>query len=360
MDKILTDAIWKIRKNILPNATKPVTLIYTGGNTYQLYFATSGCHFACSMCNYGFDYPINVSSALIELDNICKNFPANAKILVLESSGSFLDEREIPKALRDTVLEKVSMLPFVKLVDIETHYTTVNENVLKEISQIFAESSKIVGFEFGVESANPDVLKLYNKHMNLNDLLTTIQLAESYGIEAELNFLTGAPMLSIKEQIDDAVNSMNWTFKNCPESTTCVMFPLNIKHNTLIEILYNACMYERISHWEFIEVLARIPYEYLERISIAWWGNRSNIYDGISEIIYPTSCESCYDALQTFYSSFYSFPDKEYRAKLLGEIQSLNCECHKKFKNLLESQKQPTVSISERFEFLKHWVQNNI
>lgn len=357
MDKILTQAIWRIRKRIKPTAQTPVTLIYTSGNTYQLYFSTIGCKFACIMCNYGFCDVFSREEIEEKLDKIIENFPQNARVIVLEASGSFLDEREISKDLRRSIFEKIATVKQLKSVIIETHYSTVTTEIMQEIKELFFGTNIQIEFEFGVESTNEDVLRIYNKNMNLQELNRVIWEADSYGISCELNFLTGAPLLTAREQIQDTLSSISWVMENCPPSTMCVLFPINIKKDTLIWKLWKNGKYNLIYHWEFITMLAKIPEEYLDRIFIAWWGNRSNYYDGKEAIKHPYSCDDCHDYVQKFYEDFY-VADKEGKIQLLKEIMIIKCKCRNEFLELLKSEKS-SCTIAERFNRFKEWVKSN-
>lgn len=353
MDKIITERIWKLRQRSKLKQFHPsVNLIWTGGNTYQLYFATIGCNRACSMCDYGFCDFFDEKEAEKELEEL--QFPENTKYVVLEASGSFLDEREVSKNLRRKIYKKISSCKCISNVIIETHYTTITDEVLEEIDSML--NNKQVEFEFGVESVNPDVLLLYNKDINFDALLTVIYKAYEHGIYCELNFITGAPMLSEKEQIQDTLNSVKWTVKNCPKETTCVLFPINVKTFTLLGDLYRIGKYIPINHWEFVEVLDRIEVEYLDRISISWWGNRENVFDGKQRIVYPYSCDECHDELQAFYEKFYVERSGYKRKELLKKIKEIHCKCREEFlKNMENDEDLPT--IKKRFETMKQWIE---
>ena len=180
--------------------------------------------------------------------------------------------------------------------------------------------------------------------------------ADAYGIACELNLLTGAPLLTPKEQIQDILSSISWVIENCPLSTSCVLFPINIKKDTLIWELWKNGKYSLIYHWEFITMLAKIPKEYLDRVFIAWWGNRSNYYDGEEAIIHPYSCDSCYTIVQKFYEDFY-VADKERKIQLLEEIMTVQCDCRNRFSQQLENEEN-SFSLVERFEYLKAWLKD--
>lgn len=360
MNSIVTQAVRRIREDMPSNPNiNQVKLIYTGGKTYQLFFSTKGCRYACTVCNYnaGKNYVLNEEVMFEELRDIIGDFPENARVLVLEAAGSFLDESEIPKKIRNEILNMVAQIRTLDVVVIETHYTTVSQEVLEDIKKIFGNSSISVELEFGVESVNPDVLEVYNKNINIKKLLETIWKAKEYGIACELNFMLGAPVLTPEEQIQDVLNSVEWVMKNCPDDTTCVLFPINIKRYSLPYDLWKNRLYEPVSHWEFIEMLSRISEEDLDRILIAWWGNRFNIYDGPNAIIYPSSCDECHDELQRFYGAFYT-ADKEVKKRLLEKMRNWTCGCKEEFFMKLKNERGDGRSIKERWNDIIEWLKN--
>lgn len=241
------------------------TLIAPGHRSYQLFFPSCGCRHACTMCSYGVDHPIDENKVLNQLETI--PFPENIKELVLEASGSFLDDKEVPEELQKKILQ------FAKnkvdgVINIETHYSTVTDEKIEFITEIL-EGHDIV-FEFGFESANPEVQAIYNKPINLEEFSSTSWKAHEAGISTEVNILFGAPLLTPMEQISDCLNSIDWTFKNLPSDVNCVLFPINIKRDTLVRHMYEQNRYNPVSQWEFIHMLDLIPLEYLDRIALAW------------------------------------------------------------------------------------------
>lgn len=111
-----------------------------------------------------------------------------------------------------------------------------------------------------------------------------------------------------------------------PEGTYAVLFPINIKKNTMLHHWQDIGVYDQISSWELVELLHNIPEEYLDKFTIAWWGNRENTFTkGI--IQYPKTCDKCRDRLMRFYSDFYCNWDPIYRKRILDEIWKTRCEC---------------------------------
>jgi hypothetical protein len=77
-----------------------------------------------------------------------------------------------------------------------------------------------------------------------------------------------------------------------------------------------------------VELLHKIPEEYLDRFTIAWWGTRENAFTkGI--IQHPTTCAKCRERLMKFYVDFYCDWNPLHRKSMIEEIWSSRCECDK-------------------------------
>lgn len=138
----------------------------------------------------------------------------------------------------------------------------------------------------------------------------------------------GAPFLTREEQIQDCIETLEFIYKNMPIGTHAVLFPINIKENTMLKHWQDIGVYDQISSWEFIELLHKIPEEYLDRFTIAWWGNRENAFTkGI--IQYPTTCEKCRERLMKFYVDFYCDWNPLHRKSMIEEIWVSRCDCDK-------------------------------
>lgn len=338
MNNILTKSVWKMRKKDDYKAGQEVnaSLIASGGTSYQLYVPSRGCHNACTFCNYGFGHPVRWKDILEKVKHICRYLPANIETLILESSGSFLDDRELPAELQYQIMEIVARTKVYR-VQIETHYKTVTDEKLEKISQILKEHE--VSFEFGLETTSETTLNVYNKDIDVKKLFQLVRDCDSLGIETSLNVMVGAPLLTIQEQVQDALNTVQDILKYCPESTAIVLFPLNVKDYTLVKHMYNQGRYSVISHWEFIEVLEKIPRDALDRVYISWWGNRCNEFHGKDAIIHPKSCDNCHDRLMKFYTSFVNADSLQEKQKLVEEISKVTCKCRDDYENEKASQK---------------------
>ena len=285
-----------------------------------------GCENACTFCNYGFDYNLTLEMVKPELEKIrLEEF--DIVELELEANGSFLSEREIPYDLFLEILHYVSHRN-IPIIVMETHYNTITEKKIQDIRRILGEEQKIQ-FELGFESADEDVRAIYNKDINIEKYLEVTKLCERYVIGLQINVLLGAPFLTRKEQIQDCLNSLKFIYEKMPKGTYAVLFPINIKKKTMLKHWQDIGVYDQISSWEFVELLHNIPEEYLDRFTIAWYGNRENAFTkGIMQ--YPKTCEKCGERLMKFYIDFNANMNPFYRKKILDKIWATRCECDKK------------------------------
>jgi len=327
MNEYLTREIWKMRKNIkTDNGTPVVSLEKVEKKTYQLLFMSCGCENACTFCNYGFDYNLTLEMVKPELEKI-RLEDVDIYELELEANGSFLSEREIPYDLFIEALRFVSHRN-IPVITMETHYNTITEKKIQDIRAILGQEQE-VHFELGFESASEDVRRIYNKDIDIKKYLEVTKLCEKYGIGLQINVLLGAPFLTREEQIQDCIETLKFIYQNMPIGTHAVLFPINIKENTMLKYWQDIGVYEQISSWEFVELLHKIPEEYLDRFTIAWWGNRENAFTkGI--IQHPTTCAKCRERLLKFYVQFYCDWNPLRRKAMIEEIWTSRCECDKR------------------------------
>lgn len=326
MNDFLTRQIWNMRKNIKTTLGTPVVALTKVENrNYQLLFMSCGCDKACTYCNYGFDYNLTLDMVMPELQKIrLEDF--DIRELELEANGSFLSEREIPYDLFLEVLHFVAHKA-IPVITMETHYTTITEEKLQTIRSILGEE-QVISFELGFESASERVRKIYNKDIDINKYLEVTRLCEKYRIALQINVLLGAPFLMREEQIQDCINSLKFVYEEMPKDTIVVLFPINIKNNTMLKLWQERGLYDQISSWEFVELLYKIPKEYLDRFTIAWWGNRENTFTkGIMQ--FPKTCDNCKERLMKFYKDFYCNWDPIYRKQIIEEMWASRCECDK-------------------------------
>lgn len=326
MNNYLTREIWKMRKPLIggKEGTPLVSLFHVNKNNYQLLFLSRGCDKACTFCNYGYDFDLSLESVKPELKHIV--IPDDIFELELEANGSFLSEREIPYDLFLEVLRFVANKQ-IPLITMESHYTTITEQKLQDIRRILGDDQSI-SFELGFESSDSNVRAVYNKDIDNDEFVQVASLCYQYGIELQVNVLLGAPFMTREEQIQDCLSTLDFIFENLPQNTLAVVFPINIKSHTMLKRWQDEGLYEQISAWELVELLHRVPVEYLDKLTIAWWGNRENAFKA-GTIQHPATCVDCKEKLMKFFSDFYCNHDPAFRKAITTEIWNVRCSCDK-------------------------------
>lgn len=321
----------------------------------QVTYKSRGCRNSalgsCLMCDYGTGRNLSLEETEHILPEVLMA-ESNAIIeeLILNTYGSFLDEYEIPKENRRIILKQVAETE-IPYITFETHYRTVTKECIEEIHKIIGDRD--IAYEMGLESIDSHVLRdCLNKDINLEELKECIQLIHSYHHAVIFNILYGSPFLSEKQQMDDVLKSIQWAYEQGAE--VIVLFPTNIKPFTALEYLYRGGFYRPVSHWGFIKLLEAIPEKILNRVSIAWYGNRVIKYTNYNFLpIIPASCKECNGEIMEFYKKFIEIRDARFRKELLKKImnESFPCRCREEALLALEN---PEISEQFRLDALEY------
>lgn len=293
------------------------------GKVLQICFYSIGCRFSkngnCIMCDYGKPRKENLTPNEIKeiIQEIFSNLKEQPKVLLLNSLGSILDELEIPKASIITLLDEIAKID-INVIIFETHYTSINKDILELIKKKLPNKQLII--ELGFESSNQEYRKKYlNKIIDNDKFIEKVNLIKSFEFDVETNIIFGMPFLSSEDQIKDTIQSILWCFQNNIDKVN--LFPMNIKPYTLLYKLYETGKYSPVRHKDLIKVLKRIPKEYINKIYLCWYGNRQLYYDSKLTIL-PICNQKDYDKLMKFYKDFNLHEDEEYRENLLNHMFS--------------------------------------
>lgn len=333
-----------IEQNLLVRDTTPHTLriceVWGHGDFLHICFSSVGCRFRkagyCTMCDYGGNRNITADEAVSGFKKALEDAPGTVREVLLGTCGSILDKQEMDPQVLAALLEAVSESAIPSVI-LETHYTTVTQAALKHIKEALPGRELVI--ELGFESANPDILEhSLCKFMDLDALSNIIRQINDCGISPVLNVFLGAPFLTPEEQIQDAEKSIAWAVAH--GASRVVVFPANIKPNTLLWKLHQEGTYDRISHWMLIELLSRLDDALLEKVELSWYGDRQNAGRDM-HILPPTSCPRCQSILMSFYRAFMENFDPKRRRLLLEQLDAkVSCNCRSKFLASLGGEKR--------------------
>ena len=358
MNPSLFTKINKFLRSYRPAFSSDNNCTYYHENNYlEISFDNGQCtndlYGLCTMCDYGISsIKTNVLDFINDMKKIYYSFPEEITSLMLCTNGSFLDDRQLPEEFQRKILAEANKLP-CKTILLETHYNTVTKKKLHLIYNILV--SKKVKIEMGLETTNPLYQNyILNKPINLSKFEDTILQILKYDFTPSVNILVGLPLLNIKEQINDAVQSIEWCIRR---KTEIVLFPLNIKPYTLVFHLYQKKIIQPISQWLLIYVLTLIDERYLDRIDLAYWGNRKDSSDD-EKIIFPQCCTICENEIINFYNNYSRKKTWIERKNLLNEIiMSTKCQCFNNIKKQAENT-QNDNNIYDRLSFVYKYLES--
>ena len=338
LDLILKNKSVRKERPIIPK--DKLYSVYENNGVFQICFRSRGCsnylNGSCIMCDYGVGTNLTKEEIALAFDMAIKESNNKIKILLLNTYGSILDNKEISEECFEVLLDKIQQTN-INTIIFETHYNTISKEKITLIKNKL--EGKKINFELGFETSNENIRENnLLKKIDNSKFIETIKLIHSFKIGVIVNLLVGTPFLSTSEQLEDVLSSISWCVKN--EVDEIDLFPINIKPYTLLKELYEDGKYEVISHWLLIEVLNKIPLKDLSKIYFAWYGNREMKYVNGEYSVFPQSCSICYDDIMKFYSEFLFNDDAQYRKNLINcLINNTKCECYEKVLKKISNKK---------------------
>lgn len=332
MNKVLSEANKILHKSI--KTTNTPFYIRKRGNLLHVCVGSTGCRFSstgsCTMCNYGTGRTVCENDIQDMIESI-KMYSSEIDSILVGSNGSVFDTLEIPNDIFDTILENLCDID-IDVIIFETHYTTVNDQILKKISSKLA--GKDIVIEMGLESSDEFVRnQCLNKSINLDIFIDKINLIHNYKMSVSANVFFGAPFLSSEEQISDTLQTIKWSIDN--GINNIVVFPANIRDNTLLSYLYKNGRYTPLSGWALVELLNRVPEKFQDRIYLSWFGD----WDDEKILVKPKSCDVCRSTLDEFFNIYLSIKRSDRRKELVNKfIRTVTpCDCYAEFMKSLQT-----------------------
>ena len=332
--------------------------VFTDGNFLEICFLSKRCsrdlHGSCLMCDYGeieCSYPI--STYLEDMDRALDSLDDAVDTLLLSTNGSLLDTRQIPPELLNAILGRVALTE-TPVVEIETHYLDISIENLTIIKRVL--SHKRVVMEIGLETTNQWYQdNVIMKGINLTAFKQKIELIRSFGYYIDTNIMVGLPFMSPREQFDDALRTIRWSFSH---GCRPVLFPMNIKPFTLLMLAYRAGFYKPISGWLVPLILKELSEEELSQVAVTWYGNREDIYDLADErAVFPKTCSLCDTPIRTFYEDFARTADgKKRRTNLHKLMTETECSCLKQVTS--EIIQSPSAMDTDEYTAFLFWLKN--
>ena len=212
---------------------------------------TNGCCWAktggCTMCGYKQASLRTVTEEDLnrQIDEALSKY-SGEKFVKIYTSGSFLDEKEVPAAVRQRILKEFSGCERILF---ESRPEFVNEEVL-------AALPKTVTIALGLESSDADVLTTsINKGFTPEDSRRAGEMIRKAGLKVRTYLLLKPPFLTESAAMDDTERSARFADGFSDEIS---INPLNVQRGTYAERLWRAGELRPPWIWSLTEVLRRL------------------------------------------------------------------------------------------------------
>ena len=233
------------------------------GTALAVVLSTIGCAHArsdsggCTMCSYLLDgvqekptadqIVTQFKVAMSELEG--KKPPLSVKIY---TSGSFLDNDEIPQPARVEILGIIAKDDRIREVVLESRPEYVTDTILSDVRRILGDRTIEIGM--GLESASDTVRTVcINKNFDLHMFKEVLKTARSYNIGMRAYVLLKPPLLTERDALLDALTTIHEA--KALGVTTVSLNPVNVQKNTLVEKLWTRGNYRPPWLWSVLEVL---------------------------------------------------------------------------------------------------------
>ena len=334
-NRILKTVMKELHDKKKPLPDDPKTVVRTefsgGRHMCEVWFMTKGCVHdkdgGCTMCNYGKSLLVEDDVILSELKSCFATLPYERYDLLINPSGSFLDDKEVAPELRQGIYALMKNLHFETLT-VECRADVVNPAVLEGFKNVFPTNELYV--EIGVESLDPWLLRnSINKGLMVENIVNALRMLQAYSIKSIANIGMGLPFINERYNISTAwrsvVQALDMGFDQV------IVFPYHIKPGTLLEVLRKQSFYACCSLWSLVELLNMLTDAERERVNISWY---RNYYTDKSKIIEsPTTCPLCNNSMLSLLDGYKMTPGRD----SLKQILSIDCACRDIWKQKIKS-----------------------
>jgi len=197
---------------------KERTINGTVEDVATIFLTNKECPFTCLMCDLWkntTDFTVASGSIPKQIEFALSQLPT-VKHLKLYNSGNFFDKKAIPPSDYPAI---INILHGFETVLIENHPKFISNDVL-DFRDKLAGNLQVA---MGLETAHPEVLKMLNKSMTLDDFSKATVFLNSNGIPIRAFILLRPPFLDEQEGILWAKRSIDFAFDTGVEC--CVLIP---------------------------------------------------------------------------------------------------------------------------------------
>ncbi len=212
---------------------------------------TNGCCWVksggCTMCGYREASlgGVTEEDLLKQLEQALSRYK-DEPFVKIYTSGSFLDDNEVPPSVRARIFEAFSGCERILF---ESRPEFITEESLRDVP-------KTVTVALGLESSNPEVLeRSVHKGFTPSDIERVGRLLKSQGYGVRTYLLLKPPFMTESAAIEDAVRSARFA---APFSDEISVNPLNVQRGTYVERLWKKGDFRSPWIWSLIEVFRQL------------------------------------------------------------------------------------------------------
>ncbi|MDP6640753.1 MAG: archaeosine biosynthesis radical SAM protein RaSEA, partial [Candidatus Poseidoniaceae archaeon] len=257
---------WALKKKHSWDARRPATVYYTpemlsdGTPTTAttVILRTKGCHWwwssGCTFCGYFNDTRDDVTSEDLHAQwDFAKakfdDFSEHGMVKVY-TSGSLLEDREIPLDFQETVLRDCHELG--KELVIESRTEQCSEEKLAWATSINPKFTVAIG----LEALDDEVLRFHiNKGFTVKSWYRAVDNLQNAGLRVKTYLMFKPPFMS---EGDSLVHTVRWIEGVCQLSDEISINPMNIQNGTVLDRLFRAGDYRPPWLWSLVELIERV------------------------------------------------------------------------------------------------------
>jgi len=306
----------------------PVNINGKGTNRLMVVLKTKGCEYAqknnggCTVCGFlNHAQPdITGEKILEQLDYTLTTFDLReVEEIDILTLGSFFNDSEVSQSTRSQIITRLSTIPNLIRVSIESRAEYVTVDKIKQIKEILG-NDKILEFAIGLESQD-DYLrnKIIKKGLSKKAFENTVARVKAAGANFLTYLLIKPPHVLEKDAIDDAVKSAAYVFQTAKKYNVparVAFEPVFVCENTYLEELYLQSKYRLLNLWSVVEVIKN-AHQY------------GGLFVGLSDEDLslermPHSCPICSGKIVNAVERFNRTQD-------VTEINMLDCQCKSQY-----------------------------
>ncbi|NLK26656.1 MAG: archaeosine biosynthesis radical SAM protein RaSEA [Euryarchaeota archaeon] len=219
-------------------------------DAFVIILRTTGCWWSykkgCLMCGYNIASSPKVTEEHLraQIEKALTRYDGEPMVKIY-TSGSFLDEREIPLTIQDAVFEGFDE---ARRILFESRAEFVTPSALERLDPRSAVA-------IGLESSNEEVLrKCVRKGFTVKEYRRAAEALNAAGIPLRTYLLLKPPFLTERSAVQDTISSIAFS---SPFSESVSINPVNVQRDTMLEPLFRRGDYRPPWLWSLVEVLRR-------------------------------------------------------------------------------------------------------